>query len=135
MGFLLYILSLLLGSVLFAAGLLFSLVLGFFEVRWITGIKNANKKFLYLAKQVDKFGNAICVDLFNATLIKRSSSYRFGRIEQTISAVLGWNQLTGKLTTTGKILVWILDRFEKDHCLNAVEEDKSYCPSCKTGNS
>lgn len=121
MGVGLYILSLVLSSVLFIVGLFFALVVGFIQVRWRTGLKKADAKFLKLAKSVDKFGNVICEELFNATLIK-NSNHKFGNIEQTISMVLGYNQLAGSLTRTGRMLVWILEKIEKDHCLKAIHD-------------
>lgn len=120
MGFILYILSLILSGVLFASGMLFSFIKGFVQVRWLTGLKNADRMFFQLATAVDKFGNVVCKDLFNATLIKKDSSHKFGQIHQTISQVIGYNLLDGTLTRTGRILNGILDFFDKDHSIKAI---------------
>lgn len=61
--------------------------------------------------------------MFNATMITKQSRWRFGNIEQTVSMVLGYNQREGTLSRHGKIWVWILDRFEKDHCIKAIKKD------------
>lgn len=69
------------------------------------------------AIDIDKFGNRHFRALFNKTLIK-SNGYKFGNIEETISAVLGHNIKLKKLTLVGKILVFILT---EKHCLNSIE--------------
>jgi hypothetical protein len=38
--------------------------------------------------------------------------------------VLGYNQLDGTLSKVGKVLVWILDKVDKDHCIKAIIKDK-----------
>lgn len=69
---------------------------------------------------LDRFGNREYRTLFNRILIKKESEYRFGDIRETISSVLGKNQEKGTLTRTGKILAFILNTLEKDHCKNAI---------------
>lgn len=120
MGFVLFILSVVLSALLFPLGIVSGLIQSFYQVQPKTGLKNTDKKFLVLAKSVDKFGNVICSELFNAALIKKNG-HQFGRIEETISMVLGYNLQEGTLTTRGKVLVFILT---KKHCLNAIKNDK-----------
>jgi hypothetical protein len=124
MGFILYIVASALSLVLFGIGILFGIVQGFFQVHFRTGLKNTNHKFLVMAKSIDKLGNVFCAELFNATLINRQSQYRFGKIEQTISIVIGYNVQAGTLSRTGRVINRILDHFEKDHSLKAIESDK-----------
>ena len=48
--------------------------------------------------------------------------YQFGVIGETISSALGKNQRDKTLTTTGKILVFILDFLDENHCENSIKE-------------
>jgi hypothetical protein len=120
MGFLLFLLSIILASVLCVIGFVFSFIQGFILVRWKTGLKKADHTFLILAKSVDKFGNVICEELFNATLITKGSQHQFGKIEQTISMVIGYNLQAGTLSRAGRVLNKILDLFEEDHSIKAI---------------
>lgn len=72
-----------------------------------------------LALGLDQIGNAVCRDLFNRLLIV-NGWYPFGKVNETISSVLGKNQLLETLSLSGLILVSILDLFEEDHCLKSI---------------
>jgi hypothetical protein len=72
MGFLIWLLSAAIGIVLLPVGILFGLVLDFYKRHFNTGFRNANKKFLKLATAFDKYGNVVCSELFNTTLIKKN---------------------------------------------------------------
>ena len=87
-------------------------------VNWLF-VKNKSGYFKSSAVNLDKFGNREFRTLFNKTLIS-DKGHRFGDINETISSVLGKNQLTGTLTKCGLILVWILDKIENDHALKSV---------------
>lgn len=87
-------------------------------VNWLF-VKNKSGYFKSSAVNLDKFGNREFRTLFNKTLIN-DKGHRFGDIEETISSVLGKNQLTGTLTKCGLILVWILDKIENDHALKSI---------------
>ena len=65
---------------------------------------------------IDKLANREFRALWNKALITENG-YRFGNIEETISAVLGHNIQKETLTKTGKVLVFILT---KKHCLDAI---------------
>lgn len=65
---------------------------------------------------LDRLANREFRSLWNKTLIK-SDGYKFGNMDETISGVLGKNILIKKLSSTGKILVWILT---EKHCIDAV---------------
>ncbi len=75
------------------------------------------------AVNLDRFGNSEFRTLFNLTL-KKKEGYKFGNMEETISSVLGKNQRDKTLTRTGKVLVWILDTIEKEHCRKSIKEFK-----------
>ena len=72
-----------------------------------------------LALGLDQIGNAVCRDMFNRCLIT-SSWYKFGKVQETISSVLGKNQETWTLTLVGSAVVGILDWLDKDHCRESI---------------
>jgi len=84
-------------------------------------VKEKSGYFKSSAVNLDKFGNREFRTLLNKVLIT-DKGYRFGNINETISSVLGKNQLTGTLTNSGKMLVWILDKIENDHALKSIDE-------------
>ena len=72
-----------------------------------------------LALWQDQIGNAVCRDLFNRLLIEEDG-YKFGKVQETISSVLGKNQLLDKLSLTGRALVVLLELFEEEHCIKSI---------------
>ena len=72
-----------------------------------------------LALWLDQIGNAVCRDLFNRLLIEKDW-YKFGKVQETISSVLGKNQMLDTLSLWGWILVSILELFEEEHCLKSI---------------
>lgn len=84
-------------------------------------VENKGGYFLSSAINLDKFGNREFRTLWNKSL-KTSKGHSFGNINETISSVLGKNQLTGTLTKAGKILVWILDKIDNNHVLKAIDK-------------
>ena len=72
-----------------------------------------------LALWLDQIGNAVCRDLFNRLLIEKDW-YKFGKVQETISSVLGKNQMLDTLSLWGLILVSILDLFERNHCIKSI---------------
>jgi hypothetical protein len=89
-------------------------------VNWLF-VKEKSGYFKSSAINLDKFGNREFRTLFNKVLIN-DKGYRFGNINETISSVLGKNQLTGTLTKLGLALVWILDKIENDHSLKSIDK-------------
>ena len=75
------------------------------------------------AVNLDRFGNFEFRTLFNLVL-KKKGGYEFGNFEETISSALGKNQRDNTLSRTGKVLVWILDTIEKEHCKKSIKELK-----------
>jgi len=88
-------------------------------INWLF-VKNKSGYFKSSAVNLDKFGNREFRTLFNKMLIN-DKGHRFGDIEETISSVLGKNQLTCTLTKCGLVLVWILDKIENDHALKSID--------------
>ena len=68
------------------------------------------------AKNIDIWANKEFRATWNAKLII-PSGYKFGIEGETISSALGKNELMGTLTKEGKILVKMLNKLEKNHCI------------------
>lgn len=75
--------------------------------------------FRSVAIWIDQIGNSVCRDLFNRCLIT-SAGYKFGKVQETISSVLGKNQETWTLTLVGRAVVGVLDWIDKDHCRESI---------------
>lgn len=128
MGFLLFILSNLLGLLLLPLGIIWGLISEFHGHRWRSGLRDADAKFLKLATAIDKYGNIVCAELFNTLLIKSCSLYKFGNPTDTISKVIGMNIFLGTLSWEGKLLNRVLDYFDPGHSTKAAfgqKPDKS----------
>ncbi|WP_312395755.1 hypothetical protein [Chryseobacterium sp.] len=92
-----------------------------FIVVALTSKDNANGYFRSTAVNIDKFGNREFRSLWNLAL-RNKSGYKFGNFEETISSVLGKNERDGTLSMIGKVLVWILNTIDKNHCRNSITE-------------
>lgn len=122
MGFILWILSLVLAIILLPIGFIFGIFFALYKQKfWEEGLPNLNKKFMRLATAVDIYGNVACKELFNLTLIKDDNIHPFGDYGETISQVMGWNKIKNNLTRTGKILDKIMDLFDKNHSLKSIK--------------
>lgn len=81
--------------------------------------------FTNVAASIDQTGNALYGLLWNYIFIKKNTLYYpFGDKDETISEVLGWNEKyhISSLTKTAKVLIWILNKLEKDHCQIAYQK-------------
>lgn len=94
----------------------------FFKLRSNSSlIKRISGYFRVTAIAIDRFGNVNFKALLNATLIREvEQGFSFGDYHETISSCLGKNQLYGNLTYVGKVLTWILDALDKNHCVKSV---------------
>lgn len=79
------------------------------------------KYFLTSAIAVDQLGNVMCQDLFNSLLIKDDST-PFGNEDETISSVLGKNQVKNNLTKIGRCLNWLLNLLDPNHSIDSIED-------------
>jgi len=104
------------GFLLFIIAYFFYLPLSL--INWFF-VKNKKGYFESSAINLDKFGNREFRTLFNKTL---ATGHKFGDINETISSVLGRNELTNTLTNGGKVIVWILDKIDKDHCFKSINK-------------
>lgn len=76
--------------------------------------------FKVTAIAIDRFGNVNFKGLFNS-LFLTNKDLPFGDYHETISSCLGKNQLFGSLSRAGRILTWILDLIETDHCIKSIK--------------
>ncbi|MDR2205820.1 MAG: hypothetical protein LBE36_06670 [Flavobacteriaceae bacterium] len=106
---------------LIAYALLLPITLLNFVIVVFTAKDNGKGYFRSTAVSMDKFGNREFRTLWNKTLRKKNG-YRFGDFRETISSVLGKNERDKTLTTAGKILVWILNKIDKNHCEKSIVE-------------
>ena len=123
----LLIVALALALVLLPLGLLWTLGEIWFRFFVPSGNSASKKGLWYLwgifrsvAIWIDQIGNSVCRDLFNRCLIT-SSWYKFGKVQETISSVLGKNQETWTLTCLWAIIVKLLDTLDKNHCKDSIQ--------------
>ena len=107
-------------TVLLLTSILLAVLL--FPIGFLVAIfyKDFDKYLLTIAEGIDQLGNVVCSRLFNLLLIKKGG-YQFGFVEETISSVIGKNQLTNTLTGLGKLLNAFFNVFEKKHSFKSIE--------------
>jgi hypothetical protein len=110
-NFILYTVAYTLGIIIIPIGMLYAL----FK-------RDLSSYFFKLALSLDQLGNIAMGRLFNDILIKPNRDL-FGNEDETISSVLGKNQVNGTLRPLGKFLVDVLDKFEKNHSIKSIEKD------------
>jgi len=100
------------------AVLIFSIlsVVGFFWSLFYLRFSGLSNYFFRIALSINQVGSLVFKGLFNDTLIKKSSGFKFGDEDTQISEVMGWNERYFGLTKIGKWLVALLDFLDKDHC-------------------
>ena len=124
MWFGIWILSLLLSMVLLPLGFIYSIVVALYKNKFFAeGLPNINNKFKRLSTAVDIYGNVACSELFNHILIKKNTNHLFGHYGETISFVIGMNKVENTLSKTGVVLDKILDFFDKNHSIKAIENE------------
>lgn len=77
--------------------------------------------FRSTALSIDVFANREYRASWNKFLRKREG-YAFGKQGETISSALGKNQRNKTLSKSGKILCWVLDTIDKNHCLKSIND-------------
>ena len=82
--------------------------------------RGTNERLRKSAVIIDVLGNVLFAPVWNILLITHLATHRFGALWQTISAVLGYAQQEGKLTKTGRLLVYLLHRLDPYHCEKAI---------------
>jgi len=103
---------------------LLPVIIIFMMVKYVlTGNKKMLTVWLYrTAREIDLFANVVGAEFWN-TIFIRDQGYKFGNPKETLSSVLGKNQRDNTLTKLGDILRKILDKLDKDHCLNSINDD------------
>lgn len=91
-------------------------VVGFFWSLFSLRFNGLSNYFFKIALSINQVGSLVFKGLFNDTLIKKSSGFKFGDEDTQISEVLGWNQRYFGLTKIGQVLVKILDKIDPKHC-------------------
>ncbi|PZM87454.1 MAG: hypothetical protein DLD55_01120 [candidate division SR1 bacterium] len=124
----LLVVSVALAVVMLPLGILWTLVEIGIRFLFPHGASAGEKSLGYLSSIIrsiaiglDQIGNSVCRDMLNGLLIT-SGGYSFGRIQETISSVLGKNQKSGSLTRLGRAIVAVLDFIEKDHCRKSIQD-------------
>jgi len=123
LNLLLVIIAIFLLKYLLIPAIIITLFISFFNRKVGNGFLNISQYLREVALSIDQLGNVICSDLFDITLINKNG-YKFGNPDETISGVIGKNQKLKTLTFIGKGLNKILNIIEKDHSINAIEEDE-----------
>lgn len=80
--------------------------------------------FRSTALSLDRFGNVEFRSLFNKILIKENG-YQFGNPLQTISCVLGYNELNKTYTKLGLFIIKFLNFIDKNHCIKAITNNEN----------
>ena len=75
-----------------------------------------------IAESIDQLGNRVMQYAFDKWLIQ-DKGYKFGNIDETVSSVLGKNKRDGTLARTGKFLDRILNKLDKNHSIDSIEEN------------
>tara|TARA_R110000796_G_scaffold1673_5_gene6984 strand:- start:2398 stop:2769 length:372 start_codon:yes stop_codon:yes gene_type:complete len=123
MGFLLFIVAIILNAILLPVALIWAIVEAFVNRGIGAAFKRINEYFFNLAISMDQFGNTTCKELLNDALIKHSSPHKFGHPDETVSSVLGKNKREGTLLKTGRALDWSLDKLDDNHSINSIEQE------------
>ena len=117
-GFILFISSVLLFWIIYP----FTIAYTFFKLLF-TDFKGLNNWFFDMAVSVDQFGNVSSKAILQDTMTKKDS-YKFGKPDETISSVIGKNKKQKNLSFFGKCLDFMLNLFESNHSIKAIEHDE-----------
>lgn len=117
-GYLFFLLAIILLTIFGPIGFLFMMIKSiiYFDK------KHLDNYYWKLALSLDQLGNVVMSGLFNTIFITKHSTNFFGNPDETISSVLGKNMRAGTLSMNGWILNYILNKIEKDHTINSIEE-------------
>jgi len=119
MGFVLFLVSIVLVSILSLVSMVFTPIYYLITFKWKSGLNQLDKWFLCLAIGLDQFGNASCSKVLDLTMQK--NGVKFGDVDTTVSYILGRNKYKGTLTWFGKFICFVLHVIDKDHVEKAVD--------------
>lgn len=80
----------------------------FFETKKRKWFSLISTRLYKKAKLIDIFGNYLFPEFWNFMFSKKGDNYKFGRLGETISSVLGKKHLENSLTFSGLILYYLL---------------------------
>lgn len=120
------------------------LFVSFFKTKIGDGFNNVSHYLRKVAISVDQLGNVVASSLLNVTLITYDG-YKFGNPDETISGVLGKNEIVREVVNFGTLDVldypiyetkntltwlglgvnWILSKIESNHSINSIESDEN----------
>lgn len=116
----LLIVAVILALILFPIGFIYAIFHLIFAHNTKESFKYISNFFRSIALSIDQLGNVVCQYLFNAVFIKRYG-IKFGNEDETVSSVLGKNKNKGTLRFLGKTLDRLLNLFEEDHAVKAIQ--------------
>ena len=87
-------------------------------------INRISEYFHDVAFSIDQMGNVMGAPIMNDVLLKKDSEYKFGNPDFTISHVIGYNYLDGKLTRAGKFVAWCLNMVDENHVEDAAKNEQ-----------
>lgn len=119
-GLVLFIVAKIIIAMVYVVGFTWSVTAVLFKSGW----KALDRYLLNCAIADDQHGNTYLAKMFNDVLI-RPGGHRFGNPDETISSVLGKNELTGTLTAVGRGVNWILGKLERNHSVKSIEHPTS----------
>jgi 8-oxo-dGTP diphosphatase len=111
MGFILWILSLILSIILLPLGVIVGFVTDLYNHHIGIALTNIDNKFHKIAVSLDIHGNVVCGELFNLILITKNG-HPFGSDSETISFCVGVNKDQNTLSKLGKLVYNILIKFK-----------------------
>lgn len=85
-------------------------------------VKRLGGYFKNTARNIDIFGANEFRTLWN-TIIVKPDGVQFKGDDKTISSYLGANQAKGTLTWFGRVIAWVCDSLDENHCRNAYEKE------------
>jgi hypothetical protein len=122
-GLFLSVILFLTATILLLTTAIFGIVYALFYLPFTKGQK-LSQYFIDVALVLDQSGNVIMQHALNAILLKNAAEgYRFGNKKETISSVIGKNQLLHNLSVTGKCLNSILDFLDPHHAMDSIQHD------------
>ena len=83
-------------------------------------LKVQSEYWLIDALELDIYGNYAYRATWNVLFQK--NGYEFGIKGETISSALGKNQRDNTLTRVGKVMCFILDTVDNNHCKNSIKK-------------
>jgi hypothetical protein len=117
MGFLLFLLALIVVPIISVFGLLY-FVFSFTKQGFLNFVAQLNRMFYFMAHSLDRFANVACQKALHDLMLEKGVEeyHAFGDGDETVSAVLGANLVKGTLSGNGLWWVKFLDKVDFLHC-------------------